>query len=93
MIVLRRVVDLKNNRNLRIEKLDVESREIGLGVEHQPVGTAREWFFNQKEGFNPPVFVSPRMTKFGPGFVRVLYVQVDGDTARRRAARYVEYVR
>ncbi len=93
MIVLRCVIDLEDNRNLRIKELDVESREIGLRIEDQPVGAAGQWLFNQKERFDPPIFVGPCMTEFGPAFVRVLQVQVDSNAAGGRATRYIEYVR
>ena len=93
MIVLRRIIDLEHNRDLRIEKLDVQCREIGLGVEDQPVGAAGQWLFNQKERFDPPVFVGPRMTEFGPAFIRILQVQADSYTAGRRATRDIEDVR
>ena len=92
MIVLRRVVDLEYNRNLRIKVCHVESGKIGFRIEDQAVGAAGKWFFNQKERFDPPVFVGPGMTKFGPTFVGVLQVQVDRYAARGRASRDVEYV-
>ena len=93
MIVLRCVIDLEHNRNLRIKELDIKSREIGLRIEDQSVGAAGQWLFNQKERFDPPVFVGPRMTEFGPAFVRILHVQVDRNATGGRAARDVEYVR
>ena len=93
MIVLRRVFDLEDNRNLRIKKLDIKSGEIGLGVEDQPVGAARKWLPNQKERLHSPVFVGPRMTEFGPTFVCVLQIQTDRHAAGGRATRYIEYVR
>jgi hypothetical protein len=93
VVVLRRVGYPKNDRNLRVEKLDVQFGEIVLGIENEPVRSAGEWFFNQKKWFDTPVFVGPSVTKFGPTLVGVLQVQVDSDTACGRAARDVEYVR
>lgn len=93
MVMLRRVVDLEYDRNLRIKILNIESREIGFGIEDQAINAAGQWLFNQKERFDAAVFVGPRMTEFGPRFVRVLQVQADSYTARGRASRYVEYVR
>ena len=93
MIVLRCIVDLEHYGNLRIEELDVEGREVGLRIEDQPVGAAGKWLFNQEEGFDPPVFIGPRMAELGPAFVRVLQVQVDSYAAGGRATRDIEYVR
>ena len=93
MIVLRRVVDLEHHRNLRIKELDLECREIGLSIEDQSVGAPGQRLLNQEERFDSPVFVGPRMTEFGPTFVRILQVQVDSYAACGRATRYVEYVR
>jgi len=93
MIVLRRVFDLKHNCNLRIKELDIKSGEIGLGVEDQPVCTTGKWLFNQKERLHSPVFVGPRVTKFGPTFVCVLEIQTDSHASGGRATRYIKYVR
>lgn len=93
MIMLRRVGDFENDRDLRIKKLDTEFGKVVLGIEDQPVSSARKRFFNQKEWFHPAVFVGPGMTQLRPCFVRVLDVQMDRNAARRRTARYVEDVR
>ena len=86
MIVLRRIIDLEHHRNLRIKILDVEFGEIVLRIEDQPIRSTRKRFFNQKEGLHPAVFIGPGMTQLGPGFIRVLEVQMDGDANRGRAA-------
>lgn len=93
MIMLRRIRDLKHDRNLRIKIIDVEFGEIVLGVEDEPVGSTRQWFFDKKEGFHPAIFVSPGMTQLGPGFIGVLDVQMDSNAPGGRAARNVKYVR
>ena len=86
MIVLRCVVDLEDNCNLRIEEFDVERREIRFCIEDEAVGAARQRLFNQKEGFYATVFVRPGMTEFGPAFVCVLRFEIDLHTTRRSAA-------
>ena len=93
MIVLRCVVNLEDNRNLWIEEFDLERREIGFCIEDQPVDTARERLFNQKEWFDATVFIGPGVAEFSPAFVCVLQVQADRYTAGGRASRDVEYVR
>ena len=93
MIMLRCVVDPEYNGNLRIEKLDAEFGEVVLRIEDQTVGATGKRLFDQKERFDPAIFVSPRMTKLGPGLIRVLDVQMNSDASSRRAARYVEYMR
>ena len=93
MIVLRCVVNLEDNRNLGIEKFDLERREIGFCIEDQSVDTARQRLFNQKEWFDATIFIGPGMTEFSPAFVCVLQVQADRYTAGGRASRDVEYVR
>ena len=86
MIVLGRVIDLEHHRNLRIKILDAEFREIMLRIEHQPIGAAQKRFFNQKEGLHPAIFIGPGMTQLGPGFIRILDVQMDSDATGGRAA-------
>jgi hypothetical protein len=87
------VGDFEDDRNLWIKKLDAKFGEIVFRIKNQPIGSTRKRFFNQKERFNPAVFIRPRMTQLGPGFIRVLEVKMDSNSARGCAAGYVEYVR
>jgi hypothetical protein len=93
MIVLSRIGNFENDRNLRIKKLDVELREVMLCVKNQPVGSALEGLFDEKKWFHSSVIIRPCMTQFRPGFIRVLDVEMDSDAAGGGAARNVEYMR
>ena len=93
VVVLRRVVNFEDDRYLRIEIIDVETREIWLGIEDQPVNTAGKRLFHEKERFDPAIFVGPGVAQFGPAFVGVLQFQADGYTTSRRTPRDVENVR
>jgi len=92
MIVLSLVVDSENNCNLRIEIVLVQTREIRFGIEDQPVGSTEKRFLYQEKRFHPTIVVGPGVAEFRPRLVRILHIQVDGDTTSRLAARHVEYV-
>ena len=93
VIVLRSVVNPEDNRDLRIKAFDIEAREIGFGIEDQPISAALDRLAHQKERLHATVCVGPGVTKFGPTFVSVLHCQRNSNAAGRRAARNVENVR
>lgn len=92
MIVLRIFINLEYDCNFREKAFDVESREVGLGIENEPVSAGRKWFANQEERLDATIVVGPGMTQFGPAFVSILRFQEYRYASGRGAARYVEYV-
>ena len=75
MVVLRVFINFENDCNFREKALDVESREVRLGIENQPVSACGQWFANQEERLNAAVIIGPGMTQFGPAFIGVLRLE------------------
>jgi hypothetical protein len=93
MIVLRIFIDLEYDCNFREKAFYVESREVGLGIENEPVSACGEWFANQEERLDATIIVGPGVTQLGPALVSILRLQKYCYATSRSAARYVEYVR
>src|SRR5258705_7980148 len=62
MIVLGRVVDLEDHRDLRIEALDTKRGKIGFSIEDQPIDSFAKRLLDQKERFDTSIRVGPGMT-------------------------------
>ena len=92
MIMLRTVVDIEYDRYLRIESVDTQLREIGLGIKIQPVGAIGHRSIDEKKWFHAPVSVGPCMAQLGPTLVRVLKLETNRDTTRRCACGRIENV-
>ena len=75
MVVLGIFVNFENDCNFREKALDVESGEVRLGIENQPVGACGKWFANEEERLNAAVVIGPGMTQFGPAFIGVLRLE------------------
>jgi hypothetical protein len=90
VIVLWFFPDREHHADLRIEAVHLKTREIGLGVEDEPVGSCRQWLFKQKEGLDSPLFVGPGMGELLPTLITVLAFKIDGYSIRRFAARCVK---
>jgi len=84
--MLRGIIDLENNGDLRIKTLDIKPLVIGLRFKHQPVGSAGKRFANEEKGLYAAVFVGPGMAQFGPTLVCVFYRQGNRNAPGRRAA-------
>jgi len=81
VIVLRAVVDVKNDRHLRIETGDAERQEVWFGIKNQPVSASRHGPIDEKEWFHAPVSVGPRMAQLGPALVSLLHFERYRDAA------------
>jgi hypothetical protein len=90
--MLRTIVDVENNRYLRIEAADTERREVWFSVKNQPVSAVGHRAIDEKERFYAPVSVGPCMAQLGPTLVSVLYFETDSNATRGRTSRRVEYV-
>src|SRR5215216_4675550 len=75
VIMLGAVVDVENDRHLRIETADTERREVGLGIKNQPVCAIRHLAVHEKERLHAPVSVGPRMAQLRPALVSVLHFE------------------
>src|SRR5262249_9096637 len=81
VVVLSAVVDVKDDRHLRIETAHAERREIWFGIKNQPVSAIRDGPVDEKERFHAPVSVGPRMAQLGPALVGVLHFERYRDAA------------
>ena len=87
------VVDVEDDRDLRIEAIHAERRKIRLSIKHQPISATRYGPIDEKKRLHAPVAVGPGMAQLRPAFVGVLYLKTNGHATCGRAARSVEYVR
>ena len=79
--MLRAVVDVENDRHLRIEAAGAERREVRFGIKNQPVSAVRHLAVDEEERLHAPVSVSPRMAQLGPALVSVLHFERYRDAA------------
>jgi hypothetical protein len=92
MVVLRRILNFEYDRDLWIETLDIDPREIAFRVEDQPVDSRVQMAFDEKERFDATVIIRPGLRERGPAIVCVSYSEINMDAARGPAARRVENV-
>src|SRR5215210_3565794 len=93
VIMLRAVVDVEDDRHLRIETSDTKRREVGFGVKNQPVSAVGHGTIDEKEGLHASVNVSPRMAQLGPALVCVLHFERYSDATRGHSPGRVENMR
>ena len=84
--MLRRVVDVEDYSDLRIETGDAERREIWFGIEDESVSAIGDRPIDEKEWFDAAVGVGPCVAQLGPRLVAVLHFETDGDAACRGAS-------
>src|ERR1700752_30468 len=72
VIMLRTVVDVEDDRYLRVEAVDAERSKVWFSVKDQTVCTIRHCPIDEKERFHAPVSVGPCMAQLGPALVCVL---------------------
>src|ERR1700730_18019148 len=72
VVMLRVVTNLKYDGHLREKAFDVECREIGFGIEHQPISARAQWLFNQEKWFYSAIFIGPRVRKLSPALIGIL---------------------
>jgi hypothetical protein len=92
VVVLRIFTDRENHAHLRIEASTVERREVCLRIEDQPVGSRRQWFFQQEKGFHSPFFICPGVRELFPALIALLTFKIDSYSVGRLAAGCVENV-
>ena len=90
--MLRTVVNVENDRYLRIEAGDTERREIWFSIKNQPVSADGHRPIDEKERFHTPIRVGPCMAQLGPTLVGILNFEVYRDPAGGCAPRRIEYV-
>src|SRR4051812_1774280 len=79
VIVLGAVVDVEDDRHLRIETASTERRKIRFGIKNQPVSAIRHRAIDEKERLDASVSVGPRMAQLGPALIGVLHFERDSD--------------
>ena len=70
--MLRTVVDVEDDRYLRIEAAGTERREIWFSIKNQPVSTDGYRPIDEKERFHATISVGPCMAQLRPTLVGVL---------------------
>ena len=86
------IVDVKYDRDLRVEAAGTERREVWLSIKHQPVSADGHGPVDEKERLHAPIGVGPCMAQLGPALVCVLQFETNRDTTRGRPPGRIEYV-
>jgi len=90
--MLRTIVDVEDDRYLRIEAVDTQRREIWFGIKNQPVRAVGHRSIDEEERFHTPVGVGPCMAQLGPTLIGVLKFETDRHTTSRRSSGRIEYM-
>src|SRR6476659_1585156 len=90
-MVLRRIPDLEDDRDLGINPFDLKIREVGFGLKREPVASAGQRNSCGQELPDAAVVISHRAAELAPAVFRTDF-EHDGHAARRPPARGVKDV-
>ena len=87
------IVNVEDDADLRIERLDLEFGKVRFSLEDEPVSARFDGLLEQKEGLDAPVFIGPGVAELRPAFIRILHFKRDGNRVRGPPARDIKNVR